>query len=65
MALVVKNWPANAGDQRDMGLIPGYERSSREGNGNHAIFLPGELQNREAWRATVKGHKESDTTEVT
>ena len=65
MALVVKNWPANAGDQRDMGLIPGYERSSREGHGNPLQALPGGLQNREAWRATVKGHRESDTTEVT
>ena len=28
-----KNPPANAGDTRDMGLIPGSERSP-EGNGN-------------------------------
>ena len=27
MALVVKNLPANAGDLRDMGLIPGLGRS--------------------------------------
>ena len=31
MAQIVKNLPANAGD---MGLIPGSERSSGEGNGN-------------------------------
>ena len=31
MAQMVKNLPANAGD---MGLIPGSERSSGEGNGN-------------------------------
>ena len=31
---VVKNSPANAGDTRDPGLIPGSERSPREGNGN-------------------------------
>ena len=33
VAIVVKNPPANAGDIRDMGLIPGSERSSGEGNG--------------------------------
>jgi len=30
----VKNLPANAGDTRDMGLIPGLGRSSEVGNGN-------------------------------
>ena len=32
--LVVKNPPANAGDARDVGSIPGLGRPSREGNGN-------------------------------
>ena len=32
--LVVKNLPANAGDIRDTGLIPGLGRSSGRGNGN-------------------------------
>ena len=31
---VIKNPPANAGDARDRGLIPGSGRSHREGNGN-------------------------------
>ena len=31
---MVKNPPANAGDPRDMGLIPGSERSPGEGHGN-------------------------------
>ena len=31
---VVKNPPANAGDTRDAGLIPGLGRSPEEGNGN-------------------------------
>ena len=31
---VVKNLPANAGDKRDIGLIPGSGRSPGEGNGN-------------------------------
>ena len=34
VVLVVKNLPANAGDVRDGGLIPGSERSPEEGNGN-------------------------------
>ena len=31
---MVKNPPANAGDMRDTGSIPGSERSPRGGNGN-------------------------------
>ena len=31
---MVKNPPANAGDVRDVGLIPGSERSPGEGNDN-------------------------------
>ena len=34
MAQLVKNPPANAGDIRDMSLIPGSGRSPGEGNGN-------------------------------
>ena len=34
VVLVVKNPPANAGDIRDMGSIPGSGRSPGEGNGN-------------------------------
>ena len=38
---VVKNPPANAGDTRDVGSIPGSGRSPRVGNGNSApVFLP-------------------------
>ena len=32
--LVVKNPPARSGDLRDVGLIPGWRKSSREENGN-------------------------------
>ena len=32
-ALVVKNLPANAGDVRDVGLVPGSGRSPGEGSG--------------------------------
>ena len=34
VALVVKNLPANAGDIRDAGLIPGLERSPGGGHSN-------------------------------
>ena len=34
VALVVKNPPANAGDARNVGSIPGLRRSPGEGNGN-------------------------------
>ena len=63
---VVKNLPANAGNVRDMGSIPGSRRSSREGYGNP--FQYSCLENpkdRGSWWATVLGVSESDTTEVT
>ena len=34
MVLVVKNPPANAGDKREVGSIPGSGRSPEVGNGN-------------------------------
>ena len=55
VALVVKNPPANAGDWRDTGLIPGLERSSGERHDN--LFQDFCLENpmyRGAWRATVR-----------
>ena len=43
VALMVKNPPANAGDIRDTGSIPGSGRSPGGGNGNPLqLFLPGE-----------------------
>ena len=43
VALVVKNLPANAGDGRDMGSIPGSGRSSGGGHGNPLQYsFPGE-----------------------
>ena len=37
---MVKNLLANAGDARDVSLIPGSQRSSGEGNGNPLHILP-------------------------
>ena len=49
VVLVVKNPPAIAGDVKDMGLIPGLGRSTREDNGPPAlVFLPGESIDRGA-----------------
>ena len=56
MAQLVKNPPANAGDIRDTGLIPGSQRSSGEGNGNPLQYSC--LENptdRETWQARVHG----------
>ena len=62
MALVVKNPPANAGDTRDMGLIPGSERCPEVGNSNplQYSFLENSLD-RGAWWATVLGIAKSQT----
>ena len=35
---VVKNPPANAGDARDVGSLPGLGKSLEEGNGNPPIL---------------------------
>ena len=54
VALVVKNPPANAGDIRDMGLIPGSGRSPGEGHDNPLQYSC--LENpmdRGAWWAAV------------
>ena len=42
VALVIKNPPANAGDIRDVGSIPGSGRSPGGGHDNPTpVFLPG------------------------
>ena len=53
---MVKNPPANAGDARDMGLIPGSGRPPGVGNGNPLQYSC--LENstdRGAWWVTVHG----------
>ena len=54
VALVVKNLPANAGDIRDAGSIPGWERSPGEGHGNPFQYSCLEKpMDRGAWWSTV------------
>ena len=67
VALVVKNPPANAGDIRNAGSIPGSGRSPRGGHGNPLQFSC--LENHHGQRSLVGyspwGHTESNRTEVT
>ena len=54
VALVVKSLPANAGDLRDIGSIPGLARSPGRGHGNPLQDSCLEnLMNRVTWQATV------------
>ena len=56
MALVVKNPPANAGEVREEGLIPGWGRSPGGGHGNPLQYsYPEKPTDRGAWRITVHG----------
>ena len=63
---MVRNLPANTGDIRDRGFIPGSGRSPGGGRAWEPtpVFLPGKSH---AWRSVVCygpwGHKESDTAE--
>ena len=59
---VVKNLPANVGDTRDVGLIPGSGKSPGEENGNALQYS--RLENPMdggAWWATVHGVAKSCT----
>ena len=59
---MVKEPPARAGDVRDMGSIPGSERSPGEGHGNPLQYSC--LENpmdRGAWQATGHGVTKSWT----
>ena len=62
---MVKNLPANAGDTRDIGLIPGSGRSPGAGNGNPLQYSC--LENPHGQRSLVGynpwGCKELDVTE--
>ena len=67
MAVLVKNQPANAGDVRDLGLIPGLGRAPGGGHVNSLQYSC--LENPHGQTSLVGyspwGPKESDTTEGT
>ena len=57
-----KTLPANAGDERDLGLIPGSGRTPGEGHGNPLQYSCLEnSMDRGAWQATVHGLTKSWT----
>ena len=63
VALVVKNPPANAGDSRDVSLIPGLGRFPGGGHDNPLLYSC--LENpvdRGAWWAMVHGVTKSEAT---
>ena len=65
MVPVVNNPPANAGDIRDSGSIPGRGRSSGGGHGNPLQYSC--LENpvdRGDWRTAVHGVAELEVTEA-
>ena len=62
---MIKNLPADAGDPRDVGSVPGLGKSSGEGHGHPLQYSC--LENpmdREAWRATVHRVTQSNMTEM-
>ena len=64
VVLVVKNLPASAGDERDVGLILGWEDSLEEGMATTPVLLPGESPwTEEPGGLQFMGHKESSMTE--
>ena len=53
---VFKNPPVNAGDTRDLGLIPGSGRFPGGGNGNPLQYsCPENSMHRGDWQATAHG----------
>ena len=64
MALEVKNPPANAGDVREVGSIPGSGRSPGGGHGNPLQYscLENLLEQRSLAGYNPWGHKELETT---
>ena len=67
MTPVVKNLPANAGDSRDEGSIPGIDAGRFPGGGHGKPLQYSCLENPIRWRSLAvyspQGSKESDMTE--
>ena len=60
---MVKNLPANAGNLRYMGLIPGSGRSLEEGTAATPVFLLREFHGQNSL-VGYSGYKELDMTEA-
>ena len=61
---MVKNLPANAGDVRNEGSIPGLGKFPGGVHGNQfQYFCLENCMERGAWQASLWGYKESDRTE--
>ena len=66
VALLVKNLPANAGDIRDVGSVPGSGRSPGGGRQPNPVLLPGESHGQRSLKGcSLMGGKELDMTEAT
>ena len=65
MALVVRNPLASAEDVRNVGSIPGSGRSSGEGAAHSSVLTWRIPWTEEPSGCSPRGHKESDTAEVT
>ena len=63
MAQLVKNLPANVGDTRDVGSMPGSGRSPRVGNGNPFQYWSLENSTEEPGGYSPWGCKGLDTAE--
>ena len=62
VVLVVKNLPANAGDMRDVSLIPGSGRSHGGGHGNpFQCFWLENPMDRGFWQAAAHGVAQNQT----
>ena len=63
---MVKNLPADAGDIRGMGPVPGSGKILwRRAQQLAPVFLPGESHGQRAWQGAVFRVTELDVTEVT
>ena len=64
---MVKNQPANAGDIRETGSIPGSRRFAGGGHGNPLQYscLENPVDRGAWWAYSPKSRKESDTTKAT
>ena len=66
VVLGIKNLPANAGDIKDVGFIPGSGRSLEEGMATDPSILTWRIHGqRSLMCCSPWSHNESDTTEAT